>query len=45
MGWPEVSENDRKIMKCPITHGGRRRYFAGPIPARSTAVGSEIWPA
>ena len=25
-----------------MTHGGRRRRFAGPIPARTTAVGREI---
>ena len=43
MGWPEVAENGRKIMKCPVTHGGRRRrLFAGLIPARPTTVGSEI---
>ena len=42
MGWPEVAGNYRKIMKCPVTHGGRRRRFAGPIPARPTAVGREI---
>ena len=28
-----------------MTHGGRRRLFAGPIPARPTAVGREILPA
>ena len=44
MRWPEVAENGRKSTKCPITHDGRR--FAGPIPARPTAVGLEIsWPA
>ena len=42
MGWPEVSENGRKITKCPVTHGGCRRNFAGPIPARPAAVGREI---
>ena len=42
MGWPEVAENGRKIMKCPVTHGGRRRRFAGPILARPAAVGREI---
>ena len=42
MGWPEVAENCRKIMKCPVTNGGRRRHFAGPIPARPAAVGREI---
>ena len=43
MGWPEVAGNGRKITKCPVTHGGRRRRrFAGPIPVRPTAVGREI---
>ena len=28
-----------------MTHGGRRCSFAGPIPARPTAVGREILPA
>ena len=42
MGWPEVAGNGQKITKCPITHGGRRRRFAGPIPVRSAAVGHEI---
>ena len=43
MGWPEVAGNGRKIMKCPVPHGGRRRRrFAGPIPARPAAVGREI---
>ena len=28
-----------------MTHGGRRRRFAGPIPARPAAVGREILPA
>ena len=37
--WPE---NGRKIKKLPVTHGGRRRRFAGPIPARPAAVGREI---
>ena len=37
--WPE---NGRKTGKLPVTHGGRRRRFAGPIPARPAAVGSEI---
>ena len=40
--WPE---NGRKSGKLPVTHGGRRRRFAGPIPARPTAVGREILPA
>ena len=33
--WPEN-------WKLPVTHGGRRRRFAGPIPARPAAVGREI---
>ena len=33
--WPENQE-------IPVTHGGRRRRFAGPIPARPAAVGREI---
>ena len=42
MGWPEVAGNGRNITKCPVTHGGRRRCFAGLIPARPAAVGREI---
>ena len=42
MGWPEVVENGRKITKCPVTDGGRRRSFTGQIPARPEAVGREI---
>ena len=42
MGWPKVAGNGQKIMKCPVTHNGRRRRFAGPIPARPAAVGREI---
>ena len=42
MGWPELAGNGRKIKKLPVTHGGRRRRFAGPIPARSANVGREI---
>ena len=42
MGWPEVAGNGRKIKKCPVTHGGRRRRFADPIPTRPAAVGREI---
>ena len=46
MGWPELSGNGRKIKKLPVTHGGRRRLFAGPILARPAAVGREIlWTA
>ena len=37
-----VAGNDRKIKKIPVTHGGRRRRFAGPIPARPAAVGRKI---
>ena len=33
--WPEIK-------KIPVTHGGRRRRFAGPIPASPAAVGREI---
>ena len=42
MGWSEVAGNGRKITKCPVTHYGRRRCFAGLIPARPAAVGREI---
>ena len=42
MGWPELAVNGRKIKKLPVTHGGRRRRFVGPIPARPAAVGREI---
>ena len=42
MGWPEMARNGRKIKKSPVTHGGHRRRFAGPIPARSEAVSREI---
>ena len=44
MGWPKMARNGRKITKCPMTHGGRRRCFAGQIPARSAAVGRENLP-
>ena len=44
MGWPEVAGNGRKSGKPPVTHGGCRRCFAGPIPARPTAVGRENLP-
>ena len=37
-----VAENGRKIKKIPVTHGGLRRRFAGPIPARPAVVGREI---
>ena len=43
-----VAENGLKgpkIKKLPMTHGGRGRRFAGPIPARPAAIGREIlWP-
>ena len=42
MGWPELAKNGRKSGKPPVTHGGRRRRFAGSIPARPSAVGREI---
>ena len=42
MGWPEVAGNGRKITKCPVTHGGRCRRFAGLISRRPAAVGREI---
>ena len=42
MGWPKLTENGRKIKKLPVTHGGRRRRFAGLIMARPAAVGREI---
>ena len=45
MGWPEMACNGRKIKKGPVTHGGRRRRFAGTIRARPATVGHEIWPA
>ena len=42
MGWPELAGNGQKIKKLSVTQGGRRRRFAGLIPARPTAVGHEI---
>ena len=45
MGWLEVAENGRKSGKPPVTQGGRRHHFAGPIPARPTAVGRGNLPA
>ena len=45
MGWPEVAEKWSKITNFPVVHGGRRRHFAGPIPARPAAVCREIPPA
>ena len=41
MGWPEMARNSRKIKKSSVTHGGRRRRFAGPIRARPVAAGQE----
>ena len=43
-GWPELTGNGRKSGKPPVTHGGRCRRFAGPIPAHPTAVGRENLP-
>ena len=40
-----VAENGRKSRKPPVTHGGHRLRFAGPIPARPAAVGRENIPA
>ena len=37
-----VAGNGQKIKKIPLTHGGRRRRFTGPIPARPAVVGREI---
>ena len=44
MGWPEVSGKWPKITNFLVVHGGRRRRFAGPIPARSAAIRHEIPP-
>ena len=44
MGWPEVAGNGRKITNFHVVHGGRRRRFAGLIPARPEAVRLEIPP-
>ena len=41
MGWPEVAGYGRKSGKPPVTHGGRRRRFVGPIPTCPAAVGRE----
>ena len=41
----KVAENGRKSQEQSGDHGGCRRRFAGPIRARPTAVGREIWPA
>ena len=45
MGWPEVAGNGRKSEEQSGDHGGRRRRLAGPVSARSAAVGREILPA
>ena len=42
MGRPEVAKNGRKSQEQSGDHGGSRRRFAGPIPARLVAVGREI---
>ena len=34
MGWTEVAGNGRKSQEQSGDHGGLRRRFAGPIPAR-----------
>ena len=39
--WPEMAEKNQEQSG---DHGGRRRRFAGPIPARPTAVGLENLP-
>ena len=39
-----VAGNGRKNTNFPVVHGGSRRRFAGPIPARPTAVRREIAP-
>ena len=40
-----VAENGRKSQEQSGDHDGRRRCFAGPIPARPVAVSREILPA
>ena len=40
-----MAENGQKITKFPVTQGGRRRRFAGPIPARPEVVRRETSPA
>ena len=44
-GGLKLSRNGRKSQEQSGDHGGRRSRFAGPIRARPTAVGREIWPA
>ena len=39
-----VAGSGRKIMNFLVVHGGRRRLFVGPIPARPAAVRREIPP-
>ena len=36
-----LAENGRKVKKSPVTHGGRRRRFVGPIRACPAAAGRE----
>ena len=36
-----LARNGRKVNKSLVTHGGRRRRFAGPIRARPAADGRE----
>ena len=45
MGWPEVAGNGRKSQEQSGDHNGRRRRFAGQIPACLSAVGHEKLPA
>ena len=40
-----VAGNGRKITNFSVVHGGSRRRFAGPIPARPASVRREIPPA
>ena len=44
MGWPEMAGKWPEITNFLVVHGGRRRRFASPIPARPTAVRHEIPP-
>ena len=41
-GVPEVAENGQKSQEQSGDHGGRRRHFVCPIPARLASVGLEI---
>ena len=40
-----MAGNGRKSGKPPVTHDGRCRRFAGPIPVRPPAVSRENLPA